>query len=83
MEIIRHPACTHSLGAPADMQDGSCESLPVFQHDSGHGIFTYSFWRPSAGELEVLKAGGMLMLGVRTLREAHPVVSLSVTEDPV
>lgn len=83
MEIFKHPACTHSLGAPADMQDGSCETLPVFEHDAGYGVFTYSFWKPNEEDIKVLLDGGSIILGVRASGRQHPVVSVGVTGDPV
>lgn len=83
MEIFRHPACTHDIGAPADMQDGSCSALPVFEYATEHGMFTYSFWKPDTVELERLNNGGSVMLGVRAVGRQHPVVAVGVAEDPV
>jgi hypothetical protein len=83
MEIINHPACTHSLGAPADMQDGSCEALPVAYQETDHGVFALSFWKPTPEELADLNSGRAIVLGVRAVGRQHPVVFLSTTKDPV
>jgi hypothetical protein len=78
MEIFNHPACTHTIGAPSDMQDGSCDALPVLYHENEHGVFAWSFWKPSVEELSALNAGGTVALGVRAVGRQHPVVSMAV-----
>lgn len=80
MEIIKHPATNHTFGAPADMQDGSCDALPVVLAESPHGAFAYSFWKPSHDELVQLALGAAIQLGVRIGGDgtSHPVVSLAV-----
>lgn len=83
MEIIRHPKTTRDIGAPSDMQDGSCESLPVIDVQTEHGIFVCSYWLPNAEELAALNAGGAVQLGVRAAGRQHPVVSMMVTKEPV
>jgi hypothetical protein len=83
MEIFHHPACTHNLVAPSDMQDGSCEALPVMYEETPHGVFAVSFWKPTADELKSLNSGSAIALGVRAVGRQHPVVWLSTTKDPV
>lgn len=82
MEIYHHPACTHTLGAPADMQDGSCDALPVAYQDTEHGRFAVSFWLPSAEELAELNAGQPVALGVRAVGRQHPVVFVATARRP-
>jgi hypothetical protein len=83
MDIVRHPKTNHSFGAPADMQDGSCESLPVVIAKDEYGTWACSYWKPSGQELEALNAGGAIQLGVRLADHSHPVVSMGVTREPV
>lgn len=75
MNIIKHPLCTHSIGAPTDMQD-DCSALPVAYHTDEHGTWAVSFWKPAAGELALLMAGGGVMLHVRAAGRQHPVVAV-------
>lgn len=82
MEIFKHPACTNHIGAPSDMQDGSCETLPVMYEQSEHGIFAVSFWKPTPQELADLNRGCTVALGVRAVGRQHPVVWLSTSKDP-
>lgn len=81
MEIQKHPACTTIIGAPSDIQDGSCAGLPVFYVKDNHGIWANSFWKPTADELAALNAGGSVVLIVRAAGQQHPVVALAVTSD--
>lgn len=83
MEIFRHSACTHELGAPADVQDGSCETLPVAYVTTEHGMFALSFWKPDAHELALINAGHPVALGVRAVGRQHPVVFVTTAKDPV
>lgn len=76
MKILNHPACTHQLGAPSDMQDGSCDALPVMYQTTEHGTFAVSFWQPDADDLAELLAGGGINLWVRAPGRQHPVVAL-------
>lgn len=78
MKILTHPLCNTSIGAPTDMQDGSCETLPVHQMRDNHGQWSVSFWEPNADELAVLNAGGSIALHVRAVGRQHPVVGMSV-----
>lgn len=81
MKIIKHPSCTHSLGAPSDMQDGSCRALPVRYDETEHGTFAVSFWKPESEDLALLAAGGVVTLHVRASGRQHPVVSVSTLLD--
>jgi hypothetical protein len=76
MKIINHPLCTTTIGAPADMQDGSCDALPVLYTADTHGLWAVSFWMPDAAELAMLNAGGGINLYVRAVGRQHPVVGL-------
>jgi len=82
MKIINHPACTHQLGAPSDMQDGSCDALPVMYQDTEHGQFAVSFWQPEPDDLAELLAGGGINLRVRAPGRQHPVVALGTFPAP-
>lgn len=69
------------LGAPRDWDqqlDGSCGVLPVIDAvDEQSGFnFIYSFWRPTAEELEALRNGGAVRLGI--MGTVHPVISMGV-----
>jgi uncharacterized membrane protein len=78
MDIIQHPACTETLCAPSDMQDGSCDSLPVAVTEDEHGYWSVSFWKPTQDDLDVLNDGGTIALWVRAKGRQHPVVGLGV-----
>jgi hypothetical protein len=81
MDIVRHPQTNHDFGAPPDMQDGSCASLPVVLYQDQYGLWALSFWKPSAEEIATLAAGGAIQLGVRLGGDggSHPVVSMGIT----
>lgn len=81
MEIQRHPSCTLDIGAPSDMQDGSCSALPVAVHTDEYGTWGTSFWKPCQEELDALNNGGAVFLQVRASGRQHPVVALGVTPD--
>lgn len=83
METVQHPATDLFLGAPSDMQDGSCETLPVVTARTEHGTFACSFWKPAPEELAALNAGSCIQLGVRVDGRPHPVITMAVTKDPV
>jgi hypothetical protein len=85
MDIVRHPQTNHDFGAPPDMQDGSCATLPVVLLKDEYGIWACSYWKPDAAELAALQAGSSVQLGVRLGGDdgSHPVVSMGVTKDPV
>lgn len=76
MEIFNHPFCEQELGAPADMQDGSCDSLACTTYSDQYGDWTVSFWKPTAEELNILNEGGCVQLFVRATGDQHPVVAL-------
>ena len=76
MKIFKYPLCTHSIGAPSNMQDGSCDALPVCEVENEHGTFTVSFWQPEDDDLADLLAGGSIALWVRAKGRQHPVVSV-------
>lgn len=78
MKIINHPSCTHSLGAPSDMQDGSCSALPVRYETTEHGTFAVSYWQPEVFDLATIMAGGGIELWVRAPGRQHPVVAVGV-----
>jgi hypothetical protein len=80
MEIMDHPLCTTTIGAPSDMQDGSCSPLPVAMHRDEHGTWSISFWKPGPEELAQLSAGGSIQLWVRAVGRQHPVVAVGVQE---
>lgn len=87
MEIRKHPRTNHNFGAPADMQDGSCATLPVILHTDEHGTWAQSFFRLTAQELELINAGHSVVLEIRVGGGApgepvgHPVVALGVTAE--
>lgn len=76
MNIYQHPACTAFIGAPSDMQDGSCDALPVAIQTDEHGTWSVSFWKPEPAELARLNAGGAVSLHVRAHGRQHPVVAV-------
>jgi len=81
MRIQHHPACDHLLGAPSDMQDGSCSGLPVAYTEDQYGTWANSFWKPDPEELEALNNGGSIMLQIRAVGKRHPVVGMTVCTD--
>ena len=80
MDIITHPSCTKSLGAPADMPEPNCLSLPVAEVTDEWGTWSISFWQPTLEELAMLNAGGAITLWVRAQDDDHPVVGVGVQE---
>lgn len=75
MDIVNHPLCTTSIGAPSDMQD-DCSALPVAYHTDEHGTWAMSFWKPNGAELAQLGAEGCVTLHVRAAGRQHPVVAI-------
>lgn len=75
MNIVNHPLCTTSIGAPSDMQEG-CSALPVAYHADENGTWAISFWKPTAAELAMLRADGGVKLQVRAAGRQHPVVAV-------
>lgn len=84
MNPHQHSACTHSIGAPSDMQDGSCSDLPIHYHRDEHGLWSVSFWKPLPEEVAQIMAGGGVMLMVRAVGRQHPVVGVGsyASEEP-
>lgn len=80
MNPVRLTDATRSLGKPRDWKDeeGSCETLDIFDYDAGNGHFMVSGWRPEPEELEVLNNGGFVFLHIRGTE--HPVVALTVAQ---
>lgn len=76
MEIVNHPLCTTTLGAPSDMLE-DCSGLPVAYQIDQHGTWAVSFWKPDADEQAAMNAGGGVALRVRAVGRQHPVVSIS------
>lgn len=68
---------TRSLGAPPDWknEDGPCETLDIFDHETSEGNFMISAWQPDSSELASLNAGGFVYLHIRGTN--HPVVSVT------
>lgn len=81
MEVRKHISCTQVIGAPSDMQDGSCSGLPVMYQQDQYGIWACSFWKPDTEELAALNAGGSVVLQIRAAGRQHPVVGMGVTPD--
>lgn len=75
MDIVNHPLCTTSIGAPSDMQD-DCSALPVAYRTDAHGTWAMSFWKPNDAELAQLGYGGFITLHVRAAGRQHPVVAM-------
>lgn len=82
MEIRKHSSCVTVIGAPSDMQDGSCSGLPVAYTEDEYGVWANSFWKPTELELMALANGGSVVLQVRAAGRQHPVVCVNVTPDP-
>lgn len=78
MDILKHPACTKLLGAPADMPEPDCAALPVIEQQDEWGIWSVSLWKPTAEELAELNNGGCISLHIRAQNDAHPVVGVGV-----
>lgn len=79
MDIIDIAGRTRVFGAPKDWnadRDGPCGGLPI----RDEGSLMISEWRPSEIELEHLKLGAPIQLGV--VGTVHPVVSLGVGAAP-
>lgn len=79
MELLDHPLCNATIGAPSDMRE-NCSPLPVMTLDRDDGRWTVSFWKPSPAELALLNAGGSISLEVRASGRQHPVVGMAVQQ---
>lgn len=73
---------TREFGKPADWDetlDGPCGSIKIRDEidvQTGMNVM-YSLWKPTPEELEVLKGGGLIMLGI--MGTVHPVIQIEVT----
>jgi hypothetical protein len=77
MKAVEFVGQTTVLGPPPgwdNSRNGPCGGLPVM----AHGGRLLSCWRPSAEELEMLNAGGHVVLAV--VGEMHPPVSVNVAK---
>ncbi len=67
MEVATIKGATHNPGAPRGWTEanGPCGTLPIIYRRDGHGNDEcVSAWRPTAGELKMLCAGGFVILSV-------------------
>lgn len=67
MRATQHPSNTRVLGAPDGWNQGDleCHALPVTDVVYPGGVRALmSFWQPTAEELAVLNAGGLIGLSV-------------------
>jgi len=82
MNKIQHPLNNAVLGAPVGWNQGElpCSALPITRTHVGDLPAVVSYWRPTAEELAVLNAGGVLALWV--LGATMPPVQLSVEAAP-
>lgn len=71
----RIAGATHNLGPPPGMTAEQCSRLFVRIEMTTLGPVAYSAWEPTPAELEALKAGGHVLLGVVG---GQPPVILSV-----
>lgn len=85
MQIHKHPQTNHNYGAPADLNDEQCASLPVIVYTDPMDAWAKSFWKPTAEELAALNEGGCVTLGIRIGSGnpdepvGHPVVYVGAT----
>lgn len=73
MKFHQHSTNNMLLGAPPGMQN--CDTLPATMTTEPEVIIA-SFWRPTEEELQVLNAGGSVVLHI--FGTAHPPVALGV-----
>lgn len=78
MDIVKLDICNLDIGAPSDMQDGSCVPLPVYVSNDEYGQWATSYWKPSEEELALLNQGHVIALHVRATGRQHPVVGLGI-----
>jgi hypothetical protein len=67
MRATQHPSNTRVLGAPEGWNQGDlpCHAIPVTDQVYPEGIrAVVSYWQPTAEELAVLNAGGLIGLSV-------------------
>ncbi len=82
MKAIPIEGMTRDLTKPSDwdeQRDGTCGSLPIRDQDFLFGNGMVSNWKPSALDLEVLNAGGVIQLVV--CGTVHPPVSITVQKE--
>jgi len=82
MKAIEHPTTTRDLGAPQgwDQRKLSCGSLPISDSHMAGVPCMYSYWQPTSEEIELIKQGAVIQLGV--VGQGHPPVSMQVTLMP-
>ena len=67
MKFVQHKSNTRVLGAPSnwDQDKLPCDALPVTDVEIQNGMpSVQSYWQPDAAELEALRDGGYIVLGV-------------------
>lgn len=83
MDIVKNTICNNIIGAPSDMQDGSCSALPIHEYEDEKGNrWAVSFWKPDQDELTALVSGGIITLHIRAAGRQHPVVGMGVESGP-
>ena len=82
MNKIQHISNNAVLGAPQDWDQGEmpCNALPITRRHVGDLPVVLSYWRPDAGELAALNAGGAVRLWV--VGATMPPVMLDVESSP-
>ena len=82
MQKIQHPSNNSVLRAPAGWNRGDlpCNALPITCTHVGDLPAVLSYWRPDAGELAALNAGGAVRLWV--VGATMPPVMLDVKPSP-
>lgn len=81
MDFVQHKSNTRVLGAPAgwDQDKLPCGALPVTDVEITPGVpCVQSYWQPSADEIESLKEGGFIVLGV--IGQTMPPVMMFVVD---
>lgn len=82
MERSQHRTNNAVLGAPPGATIEDCGALPITRVQFAEGDQAcVSFWRPSAAELELLKAGKPVRLCV--MGTTHAPISVGVDGDGV
>lgn len=75
----RHTSCNGVLGAPAgwDQEQLPCDAVAITRSTVEGMPCVSTFWRPTPEEVEMLKAGGLVVLSV--IGHTMPPVMLDVT----
>ena len=76
MDIYQHSNCVGIIGKPEDLQDGSCNPLPISRYADQNGQWVVSYWKPNKEELELLKNGGTIAVHIKSTAIDHPVIGL-------